>query len=87
MREFMARVGCRECIRGYRARIVRPSRDMGAKPEILAVKLDADTGPLTGLVGLPATAGTEEYCGGIGSLWNHPGNHAAQLAGGEDRVE
>jgi protein involved in polysaccharide export with SLBB domain len=42
LREFMARVGCQECIRGYRARIVRPSRDMGAKPEILAVKLDAD---------------------------------------------
>jgi protein involved in polysaccharide export with SLBB domain len=42
LREFMARVGCRECIRGYRARVVRPSQDMGAKPEILAVKLDAD---------------------------------------------
>jgi hypothetical protein len=42
LREFMSRVGCRECIRGYRARIVRPSQDMGAKPEILAVKLDAD---------------------------------------------
>lgn len=42
LREFMARVGCRECFRGYRARVVRPSQDMGAKPEIMAVKLDAD---------------------------------------------
>jgi protein involved in polysaccharide export with SLBB domain len=42
LREFMARVGCRECVRGYRARVVRPSQDMGAKPEIIAVKLDSD---------------------------------------------
>jgi protein involved in polysaccharide export with SLBB domain len=42
LRDFVARVGCRECLRGYRARIVRPNKDMGAKPEVLAVKLDAD---------------------------------------------
>jgi len=42
LREFIKRVGCRECVRGYRARVVRPSPDMGGKPDIIAVKLDAE---------------------------------------------
>ncbi|MCB5275424.1 hypothetical protein BJG92_02972 [Arthrobacter sp. SO5] len=45
------------------------------------VELDAYTGPLAGKVRLPAAAGTEENGGGIGRFWNHPSDHAAQLAG------
>jgi protein involved in polysaccharide export with SLBB domain len=41
LREFLARVGCRQCWRGYRARIVRPNESIGATPEVVAVKLDA----------------------------------------------
>lgn len=41
LQQFIARVGCRECVRGYRARVVRPNPDMGAKPDVFAVKLDA----------------------------------------------
>ena len=52
-----------------------------------AVEFDADAGPLAGKVRLPAAAGTEENGGGIGRFWNHPGNHAAQLAGGKHRIE
>ncbi len=52
-----------------------------------AVELDADAGPLAGEVRLPAAAGTEEDGGGIGRFWNHPGDHAAQLAGGKHRIE
>jgi len=42
LREFITRVGARDCLRGYRARIVRASQDMGGKPDVMAVKLDAD---------------------------------------------
>ena len=41
LQDFITRVGCRECVRGYRARVVRPNPDMGAKPDVFAVKLDA----------------------------------------------
>lgn len=41
LQDFIIRVGCRECLRGYRARVVRPNPDMGAKPDVFAVKLDA----------------------------------------------
>ena len=44
------------------------------------VELDANTGPLAGKTCLRAAAGTEENGGGIGRFWNHPGDHAAQLA-------
>jgi protein involved in polysaccharide export with SLBB domain len=39
--DFLKRVGCQHCWRGYRARVVRPNEKVGASPEIVAVKLDA----------------------------------------------
>jgi hypothetical protein len=42
LREFLSRVGCRTCYRGYRARVVRPGQRMSDNPELVAVKLDAD---------------------------------------------
>lgn len=38
--ELITRVGCKECKKGYRVRVVRPSTTIGAMPEIFAVKLD-----------------------------------------------
>jgi protein involved in polysaccharide export with SLBB domain len=39
--DFLKRVGCQHCWRGYRARVVRPNEKVGASPVIVAVKLDA----------------------------------------------
>lgn len=40
IRDFLDRIGCRECQKGYRVRVVRADRELGQDPQIVAVQLD-----------------------------------------------
>jgi hypothetical protein len=56
-------------------------------PVAHAVELDADPGPLSGLVRLPAAARAEVDGGGVRRFGDHLGDHAAKLAGRKDGIE
>lgn len=38
--QLISRIGCPECQRGYRVRVVRPSKKLGGEPQIFAEEID-----------------------------------------------
>lgn len=42
VQQLIARVGCKECIHGYRVRVVRAGAKVGGQPEIFSLEFDED---------------------------------------------
>lgn len=40
VQNLIERVGCKDCVQGYRVRVVRPSRQVGGEPEIFSMEFD-----------------------------------------------